>query len=88
MKEQAISSVEAYGKAVENAAYDKVLNILHSKYNQLDNVISSNEAWNIYAMSTGNGFRRLQEKRCSLRMKIYAICDIMSEVSELRYGKY
>lgn len=88
LKEQLMDSVEFYAKAVKNEAYDNVLNILHSRYNQLDNILSSKEANNIYQMSTGDGFRRLYDKRHALRMKILGILDIMNDVSELRYGKY
>lgn len=87
-KEQVMRNVESYAKAVKNESYDNVLNILHSRFNQLDNILSSKEAKNIYEMSTGDGFRRLCDKRYALRMKIYCILDLMNDVSELRYGKY
>lgn len=88
MKEQVISSVEAYGKVVEKAAYDKVLNILWSKYNQLNNILFSKEADNIFLMSTGHRNTRLYEKRNTLRTKCFMVLAIIEEVSELRYGKY
>jgi hypothetical protein len=88
MKEEAISIVEDYGKVVEKAAYDKVLNILWSKYNQLDHILSSKEADNIFAMSTGHRFTRLYDKRNAMRMKCFMALAIIEEVSELRYGKY
>lgn len=88
MKEQAISSLEAYGKVVEKAAYDKVLNILWSKYRQLDQILSSKEADNIFALSTGSRFTRLYDKRHAMRMKCFMALAIIEEVSELRYGKY
>lgn len=88
MKERAISSVEAYAKAVENEAYDKVLNIVHSKFKQIDNILSSKEANNIFVMATGSRFVKLCDKRHALRQKIYMALDIIEQVSELRYGKY
>lgn len=88
MKDQAISSLEAYGKVVERAAYDKVLNILWSKYRQLDNILSSKEADNIFALSTGHRFIRLYDKRNAMRMKCFMALAIIEQVSELRYGKY
>lgn len=88
MKERAISSVEAYAKAVENEAYDKVLNIVHSKFKQIDNILSSKEANNIFVMATGSRFTRLYDKRNAMRMKCFMALAIIEEVSELRYGKY
>lgn len=87
-KEQVMDSVEIYAKAVRNEAYDNVLKILHSRYNQLDNVLSSTEAKNIFTMSMGERFGSLCDKRRSLRLKIYQVLDIIEQVSELRYGKY
>lgn len=88
MKEQVMSSVEAYVKAAQNEAYDKVLNMLHSRYNQLDNLLSSTESQNIVIMSMGGKFDSLCAKRRSLRLKIFQVLDILEKVSELRYGKY
>lgn len=83
-----MSNVEFFEKAVRNEAYDNVLKILNSRLNQLDNVLSSTEAKNIYHMSMGERFGALCDKRRSLRLKIYQILDILEQVSELRYGKY
>lgn len=88
MKEQAISCIEAYAKSARNEAYDNVLNILHSRYTQLDNLLSSTESKNILIMSMGERFGSLCDKRRSLRLKIFQVLDILEQVSELRYGKY
>lgn len=83
-----MSSVEDYGKAVEREAYGKVLNILHSKLEQLDKILDSQEAENIRIMSMGERFNRLYAKREVLRMKTFVVLDILEKVSELRYGKF
>lgn len=88
MKEQVMSSVEGYAKAVQNEAYDKVLKILHSKYDQLYNILYSKEAYNIFVLSTGSRCVNLADKRHAMRMKMDIVLDIMNDVSELRYGKY
>lgn len=88
MKEQAISCIEAYANSARNEAYDNVLNILHSRYTQLDNLLSSTESKNILIMSKVERFGSLCDKRRSLRLKIFQVLDILEQVSELRYGKY
>lgn len=86
-KEQLIDSVEAYVKEAEREAYDKVLTILWTHFNQLDIILSSQEAFNILIMSTGTRFDRLYEKRIALRRKIEILRKIINSVAELRYGK-
>lgn len=87
-KEEVMEFVEKYGKAVEHEAYDNVLKILYLKFNQLDNLLSSREADNIFTMSMGERFNRLCEKRRALRLKIYLVLNFIEQVSELKYGKF
>lgn len=86
LKEQVIDSVEAYAKAVEKEAYDKVLTILWTNFNQLDKIVNSDESMNILMMSTGDKFDSLYDKRISLRKKLQQVHKIINKVAELRYG--
>lgn len=88
LKEQVIDSFETYAKAVEKEAYDKVLKILWLKFNQLDQVLNSDESLNILIISTGDRFDRLYEHRISIRKKIKMLRDIINQVNELKYGKF
>lgn len=87
-KEDLFSSVEAYKKTVENEVYDKVLNLIHSKCKQIDNILSSAEAYNIITLSTGYRRNRMCEKRCYLRKKMYKVIEIYDDVYQLRFGKF
>lgn len=86
LKDQVIDSVEAYAKAAEREAYDKVLTILWSKLNQLDIILNSDESMNILLMSTGDSFDTLYNKRKSLRIQSQSVFNIIKKVIELRSG--
>ena len=68
-KEELIYSVEAYAKAAEREAYDKVLKTIWLKLNQLEQIVNSDESMNIFILSTGTRFDKMYEKRISIRKK-------------------
>lgn len=76
------NEIEAIEKHARIEALKKVRTRLEDKAERLDRILESKEAMSIVYNSFGNNYRKLAEKRRTLKIKYYTTWDIISKIND------
>lgn len=87
MKENLLNQVETIEKRARREALREAADILFDKVKQINNILDSEEAQNIFYNSPVRKFDRMLTLRESLRSKNYMLLELSGQIGERAYNQ-